>query len=50
MLISVVNNYGQFNHLIRRAIREKVECNMISNDMPLENIEADGLILGGGPP
>lgn len=49
MLISVVNNYGQFNHLIRRSIRDKVESNMISNQTPLEEIKADGLILGGGP-
>jgi GMP synthase (glutamine-hydrolysing) len=49
MLISVVNNYGQFNHLIRRAIRDRVESNMISNETPLEEIKADGLILGGGP-
>jgi GMP synthase (glutamine-hydrolysing) len=49
MLISVVNNYGQFNHLIRRSIRDKVESSMISNETPLEEIKADGLILGGGP-
>jgi GMP synthase (glutamine-hydrolysing) len=49
MLISVVNNYGQFNHLIRRSIRDKVESNMISNETPAEEIKADGLILGGGP-
>jgi len=49
MLISVVNNYGQFNHLIRRSIRDKVESNMISNETPIEEIKADGLILGGGP-
>lgn len=49
MLISVVNNYGQFNHLIRRSIRDKVESNMISNETPVEEIKADGLILGGGP-
>jgi GMP synthase (glutamine-hydrolysing) len=51
MRIPVVNNYGQFNHLIRRSIRESVETDLISNQTPLENIgkEADGLILGGGP-
>ena len=49
MRILVVNNYGQFNHLIRRAIREKVETDLISNQTPLEKIDANGLILGGGP-
>jgi GMP synthase (glutamine-hydrolysing) len=49
MRISVVNNFGQFNHLIVRAIREKVKTGLISNQTPVEEIEADGLILGGGP-
>ena len=37
MLVLVVNNYGQ------------VSAKMISNQTPAEEIEADGLILGGGP-
>ncbi len=49
MRILVVNNYGQFNHLIRRSIREKVETDLISNQTPPDEIIADGLILGGGP-
>ena len=49
MRILVVNNYGQFNHLIRRSIRDKVQTDLISNQIPPEEIEADGLILGGGP-
>lgn len=49
MRILVVNNYGQFNHLIRRAIRDKVETDLISNQTPPEKIDANGLILGGGP-
>jgi GMP synthase (glutamine-hydrolysing) len=49
MRILVVNNYGQFNHLIRRSIRDKVETDLISNETPPEKIDADGLILGGGP-
>jgi GMP synthase (glutamine-hydrolysing) len=49
MRILVVNNYGQFNHLIRRSIRDMVETDLISNQTPPEKIEADGLILGGGP-
>jgi GMP synthase (glutamine-hydrolysing) len=49
MQILVVNNYGQFNHLIRRAIREKVDSDLVSNQTPPDKIDADGLILGGGP-
>jgi GMP synthase (glutamine-hydrolysing) len=49
MRILVINNYGQFNHLIRRAIRDKVETDLITNQTPPEKIDADGLILGGGP-
>ena len=49
MRILVINNHGQFNHLIRRAIREKVETDLVSNQTPPEKIDADGLILGGGP-
>jgi GMP synthase (glutamine-hydrolysing) len=49
MRIFVVNNYGQFNHLISRSIRERVESKLIPNQTPANEIEADGLILGGGP-
>ncbi|MCR3884191.1 MAG: GMP synthase subunit A [Methanothrix sp.] len=49
MEVFVVNNYGQFNHLIHRSIREIVPAKIISNETPAEEIEADGLILGGGP-
>jgi GMP synthase (glutamine-hydrolysing) len=49
MEVFVVNNYGQFNHLIHRSIREIVPARIISNQTPAEEIEADGLILGGGP-
>jgi GMP synthase (glutamine-hydrolysing) len=49
MEVLVVNNYGQFNHLIHRSIREIVPARIISNETPAEEIEADGLILGGGP-
>lgn len=36
MRILVINNHGQFNHLIRRAIREKVETDLVSNQTPPE--------------
>ncbi len=49
MRVLVVNNYGQFNHLIRRSIRDKVETDLVSNQTPPERMQADGLILGGGP-
>lgn len=49
MRVLVINNYGQFNHLIRRSIRDKVETDLISNQTPPEDIQSDGLILGGGP-
>jgi GMP synthase (glutamine-hydrolysing) len=49
MRILVVNNYGQFNHLIHRSIRERVDTDLISNQTPPEEIDAVGLILGGGP-
>lgn len=49
MRIYVVNNYGQFNHLIVRSIRDLVEGKLVSNQTRPEEIDADGLILGGGP-
>lgn len=49
MIILVVNNYGQFNHLIRRSIKSLAECRMVFNETPADQIEADGMILGGGP-
>jgi GMP synthase (glutamine-hydrolysing) len=49
MLILVINNYGQFNHLIVRSIRDLVDSKLISNQTNPDEIKADGLILGGGP-
>lgn len=49
MRIDVVNNYGQFNHLIQRSLRDRVESRLISNQTGVDEIQADGLILGGGP-
>jgi GMP synthase (glutamine-hydrolysing) len=50
--IFVVNNYGQFNHLIHRALRDlDIEVVFVPNTIPTEKIaeECRGIILGGGP-
>ena len=50
--IYVVNNFGQFNHLIHRTLRDmEIDVTMIPNSTPPVKI-ADGcrgIILGGGP-
>ncbi|HIH87008.1 MAG TPA: GMP synthase subunit A, partial [Methanosarcinales archaeon] len=51
--ILVVNNYGQFCHLIHRAVRDlDEESGIIANTLSNEEIlamEPDGLIISGGP-
>jgi GMP synthase (glutamine-hydrolysing) len=49
--IYVVYNFGQYNHLIHRTLRDlEVESKLIPNDTPPEELrEIDGLVLGGGP-
>ncbi len=50
--IVVINNYGQFNHLILRALRDlEIEAKMVSNSTAPEELldMARGIILGGGP-
>ncbi len=51
--ILVVNNYGQFCHLIHRTVRDlDMEVSIIPNTTPVEDVlaqEPDGLILSGGP-
>ncbi len=50
--IFVVNNYGQFNHLISRALRDSdIESKLIPNSTPPDEIRDScrGIILGGGP-
>jgi GMP synthase (glutamine-hydrolysing) len=53
LTILVVNNHGQFNHLIHRAIRDMGhDSRLVPNTLTPEEImgnEPDGLILGGGP-
>lgn len=50
--IYVVNNFGQFNHLIHRALRDlDIDVAMVPNSTPPSRIsgECRGIILGGGP-
>ena len=50
--ICVVNNYGQFNHLIHRALRDlDIDVALIPNTTSKEEVAAGyrGIILGGGP-
>lgn len=50
--IYVVNNFGQFNHLIHRALRDlDIDAVLVPNTTPPEKIREGcrGIILGGGP-
>ena len=48
--IAVVDNHGQFTHLERRALRDLgVDTVLVDNDTPPEELDADGLVLSGGP-
>lgn len=48
--IVVIDNHGQFTHLEHRALRDiGVDTEIIDNETPPEAIEADGLVLSGGP-
>lgn len=50
--IYVVNNFGQFNHLIHRALRDMdIDAVLVSNTTPPHQVseECRGIILGGGP-
>ncbi|AKB84283.1 GMP synthase subunit A [Methanococcoides methylutens] len=51
--ILVINNYGQFCHLIHRTVRDlDMDTKIVSNTTPVEEIleqEPDGIILSGGP-
>lgn len=51
--IIVINNYGQFCHLIHRAVRDlDHDAELMKNTSSIEDILAkdpDGLILSGGP-
>ena len=48
--IVVVDNHGQFTHLERRALRDLgVDTELIDNDTSPEKVDADGVVLSGGP-
>jgi GMP synthase (glutamine-hydrolysing) len=48
--IDVIDNHGQFTHLEQRALRDMgVDVDLVDNDTPPEDIDADGLVLSGGP-
>ncbi len=51
MKIYVVYNFGQYNHLIHRTLRElEVETKLVDNTTPVEELkDVDGLVIGGGP-
>lgn len=50
MKIDVVDNHGQFTHLEGRALRDLgIDTETIDNETPPEEIDADGLVLSGGP-
>ena len=49
--IHVVDNHGQFTHLEHRMLRDLpgVETEIIENTTSPADIDADGLVLSGGP-
>jgi len=48
--IDVVDNHGQFTHLEQRALRDMgVDVETIDNGTPPAEVDADGLVLSGGP-
>ena len=48
--IVVIDNHGQFTHLEHRALRDLgVDTELIDNDVEPREVEADGIVLSGGP-
>ena len=48
--IVVVDNHGQFTHLEGRALGDiGVATDIVDNTTPPDGIDADGLVLSGGP-
>jgi len=48
--IAVVDNHGQFTHLEERALRDMgVTADIVDNETPPGQVDADGFVLSGGP-
>jgi GMP synthase (glutamine-hydrolysing) len=48
--IVVIDNHGQFTHLEHRALRDLgVDTELIDNDVDPSEVDADGIVLSGGP-
>ncbi|MFC6836616.1 GMP synthase subunit A [Halomarina ordinaria] len=48
--IVVVDNHGQFTHLEQRALRDMgVDVSLVDNSTPPAAVDADGVVLSGGP-
>ncbi len=48
--IVVIDNHGQFTHLEHRALRDLgVDTELIDNETAPDAVEADGIVLSGGP-
>jgi GMP synthase (glutamine-hydrolysing) len=48
--IVVVDNHGQFTHLEHRALRDMgVDTEIVDNETPPGDVDADGIVLSGGP-
>ena len=48
--IVVIDLHGQFTHLERRALRDiGVDTEIVDADAPADEVEADGVVLSGGP-
>jgi GMP synthase (glutamine-hydrolysing) len=48
--IVVVDNHGQFTHLEHRMLRDLgVDTELVDNETPPAEIDADGIVLSGGP-
>ena len=48
--IVVIDLHGQFTHLEQRALRDLgVDTDIVPADTPADEIDADGIVLSGGP-
>lgn len=48
--IVVIDNHGQFTHLEKRALRDAgVDTEIVDNETPPAEVDADGVVLSGGP-